>query len=120
MKVYRVERLDTGKGPYSCEDFETCLVIEESRCGPSPVEDGIWDSWEECSRHKDYFYGFDSVGQLLDWFPAKTMTKLMELGFVVATYDVPDGRVRTGYSHLAFNRSAASVTYLSDEIPEQA
>jgi hypothetical protein len=123
VKVYRIEHLMTGKGPYTNGDDAVNVALDStdfSSRHPAPCNDGIWESHTEGFDYPHYRYGFESVDSLLDWFDSDAMQVLIDNGYVVATYYVPNGGVRVGYCHLAFDHDAARLLAYDDTVPVRA
>lgn len=119
MKVYRVQHLLTGNGPYTNGDtiINAALDAGFSNKHPDPVDDGIWQKLMEAFDHPEYRYGFDSIAQLLEWFDDDAMRILLDNDYVVAIYYVPGTSVRLGYRHLAYNERYATLEELHDTLP---
>lgn len=111
MTVYRVENKE-GKGPYCGSSyFDWQTEIYNSHRNPSPIDDGIWDSddyFDNTAYYSRYYYGFKSMEQYINWFNIENRLELLEKGYVLRRYEVPDEWVVEGYKHLAFNMKYAT------------
>ena len=91
MKIWRVEDPDTRRGPFSStreaiyEDLY--FGMERASAQPTPSMEGL-DSWQP--SYKRCIYGTQSFDKLIDWFGADDLHKLIEYGYEVRVYDVPD------------------------------
>lgn len=113
MKVYRIEDKN-GWGPYSScymMDWEhprevvLCRLQEaHSRdpLRPSPYTNG--EPWEDYySSSKDMVFGFASLQELYNWFNG-FVEDLINVGFYIKTFEVPNNQVKLGRLQLAFKR----------------
>lgn len=94
MLVYRVETIDCI-GPYSSS---LAFVLGESH-SKSPYShpdlhasfplDRLQQDIEKGISRAEYHCGFDSIGQLIDWF-AETLNILIKHEFIVSVYEIED------------------------------
>lgn len=111
MIIYRVEK-ESGAGPYVYTDIGY-------RCGsvhsaPSAWNDGElredWANLERNGESEKFYFGFSSVGQLLDWFHSADFHEEAEnSGYRVSVVEVL-GRVFHGTYQSIFERSKSVVT----------
>lgn len=87
--VYRVEHVETGKGPfmaYNIEDeLEDVVCYKVRGIRPSPRYDGI-----DCTICDYHRVGCKDVRQLVHWFPKPAREWLRQNNFHIALYEVTD------------------------------
>ena len=108
MFVYRVEHKITNKGPYVRNtDSYTRKMMDDhnsSNNHPSVIVDCFNDSiLKFYGQGTDYYCGFESVEQLIDWFD-EYMIGLQKIGFIVRVFDVDYCDVIFGKKQLVFKR----------------
>ena len=112
MTIFRVEGSD-GNGPYwsmNDEELEKILPRKADKRHPCPGEDGMPSSWE---LEGDFYYGFQSLEQLLSWFEEETLNALeRDFDYRIAVYDLPDTHAHSknyirGYHQVAFRKEIA-------------
>lgn len=119
MRIYRVEHLLDGSGPYINTDPDVGRIIDAaiSDRHPVPTEDGIFSDWAESFENQHYYYGFTSVESLTAWFDAHVLEALFGHGFVISEYECTATRVRVGRKHCAFDRAGAKLVEMLDTVP---
>lgn len=121
MKIYRVEHLAEGTGPYSTLDIRLSDLLsshgcyDDDRC-PVPENDGIFAAWGDASAHKHMRYAFASLEQLFDWFNVDCVLDLLERDFVIAEYEIKANHVRMGRHHLAYVAAESVARALYDTL----
>ena len=99
MKVYRVEHVEHGNGPYIRKDTGinwSIAGLHQSHQGdshPGPHGDGLSKYFEQCK----HVFGFPSR-EAADWWFKNFKQKLNREHFVVNVYDVDEDAVRVGNS----------------------
>lgn len=87
QKVYRVEHIETGKGPYQELPYETFRRVFGKRVDEFPTP---WFDIETGKFNPDeHFCGTKSKKQLNLWITPKISKCLYEMGFHVRCYEVP-------------------------------
>jgi hypothetical protein len=106
MIIYRVEN-DAGQGPYRLGHgvMWNKLFNPEQRPFPSmdPGLEHILASKKDLI--KDFFFGFNSLEQLRDWFEDEELISLDNIGFKIKTFDVPDALIIEGSAQLLFKKT---------------
>lgn len=109
MKVWRVEHIDTGKGPYAVSSNEGVYSMlmgpfdhGNMDTHPSPSSDdmdhdGLRGIWDYNHRH-----GFATFEKLMAWFE-DTEALLDGNGYIIACYELPDNHVLVGRHQVIFN-----------------
>lgn len=110
MLVYRVQT-ESGEGPY-ISGKAIDLLQPHQRCDdhPAPRNDGVGDYYDFHGTHK---FGFKSLEQLHAWFSSYECDVLRSMGFVMATYEVAEMRVRFGGKQIAFEYSEAQLVHVT-------
>lgn len=110
MIIYRVET-DRGEGPYANNDVGyACGSIHHA---PTAWDDpGLGEVWGNMSKdvRDEFYFGFGSVRQLLEWFNADSFHEKAERkGFRVSVIEAA-GEVFHGTYQSIFERSKSVVT----------
>lgn len=102
MRVFRIETIDDGKGPYMNFDIDaSSWQLQDHNSLPTPLQDDI-------EGFRDYHScGFESLDKLYQWFILEEINNLLSLGFVIAEYEVDDCHVIKGNMQVAFNKNEA-------------
>ena len=136
MKVYRLECIDCGYGPYQCNCGSLCDCDDvkdrlSHREHPDHCKQKQFHSWFERMQHehsnmethpsmvmdapnvgkltKDYYCGFSSRAMLRRWF-GKYLNLFYDIGYSVVTYNVHKDYIIKGKSRkqLFFLRDSAA------------
>lgn len=103
MRIYRVEHVESGVGPYTtCIEKATDIILKyfNPRNQPLPQDDGLID-------YDGLWFGFESRRQLTDWFPHPILPMLERLGFKVMVYEVALADMKRGRRQVAFVKENA-------------
>jgi hypothetical protein len=84
MKVYRLER--NGLGPWAQEVFETTRLMRDNILGEPPV-------LKKGDNRRHFLSAVDEPNKIKEYFK-EAYYPLVEEGFEVKEYDVPQRRVR--------------------------
>ena len=113
MLVYRVEN-KFGGGAYENSILLDMLIVypdNENQHIP-PLQDKILrDKWRALEDQSDYYFGFNSVSQYLNWFDSKagrTQATTGGTGYL-KVYGVAKIFVRTGSKQVVFKKSCADL-----------
>lgn len=116
MEVFRVERLEDGKGPYSAIEYrtESGMLWNSVRCPvtdalfdvgterrPGPYSDGM-EGWGGKFGYRDGYFGFANLSQARQWFGGLGHM-LFEHYYTLVRFEVPDHRVVRGRKQLVFD-----------------
>jgi len=109
MRVYRIEGF-YGQGPYSGISMGSLAWTErkhELPTHPAPHADGIiLPSYVSA----EYFYGFESLTQLTNWFNREELTNISYYdGFEIKVYELEDRHIIKGKKHVAFIKRYAKL-----------
>lgn len=129
-KFYRVERIMNGvlKGIYcgsrnEPEDHPLRKILN-LYCNKSPRHPGPYSDQKLCaefidkeSKATDYHFGFHTKTQLLRWFPAHVLEKLIEAGAIIVeiSFDAED-IVRGGSQSLVANSKFLTVRAIDSRV----
>jgi hypothetical protein len=120
MLVYRLERRGGSFGVYKCggpgNRAERNKYNHDQH--PMPDEDlGMQDEWCGIYNKHDYYFGFESMESLQEWFPRENWEHFVDWNeeekdsprqqIVLCEYDVPRDMVVVGYKQLAFYKDRA-------------
>lgn len=111
MMIYRVEDHE-GYGPYCTpnpnDEYWSVINVSMNSAPftkhPVPTEDGI----SEDAFTSEYFFGFDSIESLSDWFPGLVQNIGNLSLWRISTYEIDPAYVLVGYSQVVFKRSVAT------------
>lgn len=109
MKVFRVQSILTGTGPYDMS-FALCAKHSNEE-HPSPEEEGMDIQTAE-------FCGFDSMAKLNSWFDTEDKSEMHSAGCHIVQFSVPARFKRAGKKQVLFEREEAHIvrTYSLKEI----
>jgi len=117
--VYRVECPKCGLGPYALgwkcasahvhRDADRLVDAHDDRTHPGPIEDIPGITWSNLyDQHRDHrVCGLDSPEALWAWF-GDWLPRLIDRGFEVTSWQVPERHVRRGKRQLMFRRDLAT------------
>lgn len=103
MRVYRVEHLTEGHGPFQSAIPEDVLPRYPTAHRPMPVWSSL-SEYEEISRYQDRRFGCESLDDLRAWFH-DVVSWLDDYRFVVTEYESED--VAIANCQVAFDRATA-------------
>ena len=116
MNILRVEHRETRIGPYSFDGNAAVprYVVAEALHSnqaydpidhPTPDTEFGWSWYSFVRNQRHALFGFRDVEQLRRWFPRVEL--LVELGFQIVAYRVPDESVRLSPTQLIFDFTEA-------------
>lgn len=124
MLIYRIENND-GRGIYRCYEIAD-HIINQSYKHPSPHQDiilgNVWNDLCTQNKHIHYYFGFNSIKQLLEWFDIETIKEINRIvfhllrnspelkylyDFHIAIYEVDDKYVFVGDRQTIFKKRYA-------------
>lgn len=100
MKVYRVEHVQSGKGPYNHEWLESDR-IGRAHSLKSDHPAAMWDVPASLNLYPDFKCGFINMNDLFRWFGG-WLPMLLKNEFRVAVHDVPEGKIHRGQCQVIF------------------
>lgn len=118
MRVFRIEHPKCGVGPYNAmhhlSDFEESMLLDriltealnandwDTESTPTPEHDGI------TGHDSSFYFGFDSIDQMYDWFGHRAMAVFSE-HYHVVEYEIPEGpHIKVGGRQVAFRKHKAA------------
>lgn len=108
VTVYRVEHFD-GRGAYFSSTYDVAMDGHTNEHRPCPWEDGLAD-------FEEYHFGFASREQMLAWWDASHLKRLVECGCRIAQYAVDAAYVQHGRRQVVFNRYEAELVAAEVEV----
>jgi hypothetical protein len=118
MRVYRVENLYTGKGPYvSGGGWETQDHTDDNHPGPDrdPMLQAHWFNISYGER-SDWSFGFESLESLLKWFSLSELASLERNGHCIMWIDLDPGEILFGAKQAIFKKCGRIMQRLGNEI----
>lgn len=106
MIIWRVQHLETGKGPYTTGGTLSDVLCSRhnyySSSHPGPLRDGLGllDPWEVCGMPTHY--------SLLQWFKGFE-TRLAKAGYEIIKVKSPRGSYRKGRKQVVYEPSEAII-----------
>ena len=95
MIVYRIEK-ENNIGPYRVSDNWTNRN-HASKSHPNMFVD-YFDLYADMVKLSDYYFGFDSLEKVYDWFDEFELKKLKDIGFFISVYNIDSNFVLEGES----------------------
>lgn len=105
LQVYRVEDED-GVGPYRSDKNYVAFALFGGDALSNGARPCPW--YDNLKQFGDsHFFGFESMEQLLEWFPRECLQRLFDAGFRVRVYAVAPDYVMRGGKQVAFIKDQA-------------
>ena len=101
-RVYRLEHIETGKGPFTSCNVPNAVMNDMCR-----VMQCQNDAKAELSIQYHEICGTDKARDLAAWF-GFTFKRLLELGYQILRYEVPAELVRIGQMQVVFDKTVAT------------